>query len=70
MQDKRWDTITRPLAIGFASPYALGITTIFIPSGIEMETTAQIYAVCDIGINDRTAEKTAGMTTRRIRDNT
>ena len=42
MQDKIWDTITSPLAIGFASPYALGITTMFIPNGIEMETTAQI----------------------------
>jgi len=42
MQDKRCDTITRPLHMGFSCPYDAGITTIFMPSGIEMETTAQI----------------------------
>ena len=68
MQDKRWDTITRPLAIGFASPYALGITTMFIPKGIEMDTTAQIYVTCDIGIKERANANTAGIATRRIRE--
>ena len=69
MQDKMWEIITSPLAIGFASPYALGITTMFIPSGMEMETTAQMYAICGIGIKDKTAENVAGIATRRINDN-
>ena len=68
MQDKRWETITSPLATGLASPYALGITTMFIPSGMEMETTAQIYATCGIGIKESTREKVAGIATRRIRE--
>ena len=69
MQDKMCEIITRPLAIGFACPYALGITTMFIPRGMEMETTAQMYAICDIGIKDKTAENVAGIATRRINDN-
>jgi len=41
----------------------------FIPSGMEMETTAQIYAISLSGSRDKAAEKLIGIAIRRKKHN-
>ena len=45
MHDKRCEISAIPAATVVSFPRPLGITIVFSPRGIEIETSAQIYAV-------------------------
>ena len=68
IHERRCDISAIPEATVGSLPYALGITMVLSPSGIESEHTAHIMKSSERGSEVNTAINTTGITIRRMID--